>query len=286
MGRIRTGAALAAVILPLAACGGGGGDDDGGSTRPEIALKGASYATAEFLPALNPTEGGDGGRFRSVIFVDDGVAEFLGREQSSSGGTTVFRADDGSVAFVTALPGFESAGLIRIEYAQTGLVTEGVIGRFTTDARMATASGSAVYQGGPGTAEVRVERTGILQSFDLTRGSTTVTVDFGTRAVDATLDFRGTPSGSVAQVDRVEIGGMRISGNRFSGGALNAFKGASTTPNPTFSVSSGNLASSGIFAGWNDTTGAVAGGNLPAEVAGAFVANAGSTVLKGRYVAD
>jgi hypothetical protein len=286
MDRFRTGAACAALILPLAACGGG----SGGTDTPPVTLKGVSYERFVTLPTLNQTEGSDGGDFQNVIFVDEGFAEFLGTRAGTAGSTTEFRATDGSVALVTALPGFESTRLIRIIYQQNGVttaVTEGVIGRFTNEALMATARGSATYRGGAGTAEVRVERSGGGQSFDLTGGSTIVAVDFGTRRVDATLDFRGTASGSLptAVVDLIEIDGMTVIGNRFSGGALSSSKGTNP-PDPAFSVTSSALQSSGIFAGWNDTTGAVAGGNRPAEVAGAFVANAGVNVLTGRYLAD
>ena len=60
---------------------------------------------------MNHTEGDDG---LDVIYVDEGAMEFLGTQASSAGGTTEFRASDGSVALVTALPGFESTRLIRI----------------------------------------------------------------------------------------------------------------------------------------------------------------------------
>jgi hypothetical protein len=55
---------------------------------------------------------------------------------------------------------------------------------------------------------------------------------------------------------------------------------------PSLSVPASNLSSSGVFAGFNDATGNVRGGNLPAEVGGAFVANAGVNTLTGRYLAD
>jgi hypothetical protein len=51
-------------------------------------------------------------------------------------------------------------------------------------------------------------------------------------------------------------------------------------------VPASNLSSSGVFAGFNDAPGNVRGGNLPAEVGGAFVANAGVNTLTGRYLAD
>ena len=276
MAGFRTGVACVALSLPLAACGGGGG-----SGTPPIALKGASYDRTVFRPELTTTEGGDGPR---VIFVDEGARSFLGNQV---GGTNAFQAEDGSVAFIASPPGYESTRFIRIEYgASRTPVSEGILGRFTTESLMAGARGTATYVGGTNTSEVRVARIGGGSSFDLSGGSTRVVANFDAGQVDATLDFRTSASAVSAPVDRVEIRGMSIAGNRFSGGALNSFKGTDPAPVAAFSVSAGNLASSGVFAGWNDATGAVAGGNRPAEVGGAFVADAGVNVLTGRYLAD
>lgn len=278
MVRVLGGVACAVLVSSLAACGGGG------SGRPPTALAGVSYDRFASAPgaALNLTEGGDG---PGVIYVTEGTLDFLGRQIPRS---NAYQADDGSVAQLAAPPGFESTRFIRIEYGPNGSpVTEGVLGRFTTDALMATASGSAVYRGGENTSDLRILRNA-GESFDLDRGRTVVVVDFGTRTVDATLDFRGTPAAArpVAVVDRIEVRGMTIDGNRFSGGVLSSFKGSDPTPVPGFSASGPNLASAGVFAGWNDATGAVAGGNRPAEVGGAFVGNTGENLLKGRYLAD
>jgi hypothetical protein len=281
MGGFLKGAACAAIVLPLAACGGGGG----GSATPPIALKGVSYERFVALPALNETQGGEGGNFRSVLYVEgEPAGAFLGRQVP---GTTQFQAEDGSVALVEALPDFESTRFIRIVRQANGTAmapTEGVIGRFTSEALMATASGSAIYVGGPGTQDVRATTAAGAQLFDLSGGNTIVVVDFDSRRVNVALDFRGTAVGLTEDVNQIAILGMTISGNRFSGGELTSLK--NDAPVAGFSASGANLASSGVFAGWNDRTGNVAGGNRPAEVAGAFVANTGPNVLTGRYLAD
>jgi hypothetical protein len=231
------------------------------------------------------TEGGAGQAIGGVVFVDDGVFEFLGREvRRLDQFTTEFRSDDGAVALVTAPPGYEDTRLIRLRYSQGGInyVSEGIIGRFTSDARMALASGTATYVGA-GTGQVRGD-SAFGQTFDLIRGNTTVEVDFSGRAVSTQLDFRGTAAAVGAPIDTVRIDGMRISGNRFSGGTLSASKNG--TDQPGFSASGAALSSSGVFSGWNDATGNVQGGNRPGEVGGAFVATPGVRTLVGRYLAD
>jgi hypothetical protein len=283
--RVRTGAACAALTLTLAACGGGGDD---GTPTPPITLNGVSYAIpdADLSEAeLRRTRGGAGADIGTVIYVDDGTFEFLGdQSRRLDPFTTEFSDGEGAVALVTALPGYEDTRLIRQEFEQDGVlyISEGVIGRFTSDARMAVAGGSATYFGGA-TALVRGE-TGAGDRITLTNGDVSVAVDFASGRVNTTLDFRATPSAVGAPVDRIRIDGMQIDGNRFSGGTLTATKGGSNVP--AYGASGSDLSSSGAFAGWNDATGAVAGGNRPAEVGGAFVATPGVRTLMGRYVAD
>jgi hypothetical protein len=75
---------------------------------------------------------------------------------------------------------------------------------------------------------------------------------------------------------------MAISGNRFGGGSLTSTQGGTVRP----AYSTPTPSSSGVFAGFNDATGAVRGGNRPAEVGGAFTADLGAAALTGRYLAD
>jgi hypothetical protein len=274
-----TGAACAAMSLALAACG--GGTDN---LRPPITLSGVTYAVPDSdlsRADLRETEGGTGSvNFGSVIYVDDGTLEFLGT-QTAAGVTSQFTADDGSVAFVTALPGFEETRLISQQFTQDGerYFSQGILGRFTSETRMATAEGEATYLG-VGTAQVQVDGP---STFDLLGGNSAVTVDFGAGRVSATLDFSGTAAGTVGDIDRVDISGMSIDGNRFSGGRLTSSKDGATVGAYSDPAA---LSSSGIFAGWNDATGNVRDRSLPAEVGGAFVADIGEGSMTGRYLAD
>lgn len=286
-GRFWTGMACAVSVLALTACSSGGG---GSSSKPPTTLRGATYVLPNGSVAqaqLRRTVGGSGANINDVVFVDDGVFEFLGKRTAQLDAiTTEFTADNGEVAIVTAPPGYEDTRLVRMQFAQGGVnyVSEGVLGRFTSEARMATlTSGTATYIGN-GTAQVRGDRGFGGGTFDLIGGNARVDVDFGSRTVNTTLDFRNTAASVAAPVDVLQINGQTISGNRFGGGTLVSTKtgvagvvGAYTTP---------NISSSGVFAGWNDTTGSVRGGNRPAEVGGSFVANPGVATVSGRYLAD
>jgi hypothetical protein len=283
MGMFWMRAACATSLLALVACGGGGG---GGDSRPPQTLKGASYAIpggSLSQAQLRRTDGGSGANIGDVVFVDDGVFEFLGRRTRQLDSiTTEFQDEDGNTAIVTAPPGYEHSRLLRQVFTQGGTtyVSEGVIGRFTSDAEMRLASGEATYVG-IGTAQVRGDR-GFGSTFDLSGGNAVVEVDFGDGTVNTTLDFGSTASAVNAPIDAVQINGMRISGNRFGGGTLTSTQGGQ----PRAAYSTPTPSSSGVFAGFNDATGAVRGGNRPAEVGGAFVAELGAATLLGRYVAD
>jgi hypothetical protein len=284
MGRFWTRALGAVSVLALAACSSGGGGS--GDSRPPTTLKGATYAIpgGELSRAeLRRTEGGSGTNINDVVYVDDGVFEFLGRRTAQLDAiTTEFTDDSGATAIVTAPPGYEDSRLIRMQFADGGVsyVSEGVLGRFTSEARMGTAAGTATYIG-DGTVQVRGDR-GFNDTFDLIGGDARVDVNFGSRTVNTTLDFRGTAGSVNAPIDVLTINGQTISGNRFGGGTLISGKGG----NQVAAYSTSNVSSSGVFAGWNDATGNVRGGNLPAEVGGSFVAAPGVATVTGRYLAD
>ena len=82
--------------------------------------------------------------------------------------------------------------------------------------------------------------------------------------------------------DEVRIDGMTITRGRFGGGTLVVLKSGT----PTGDFSGGDFRSSGIFAGWNDSNGTAAGGDIPAELGGAFLAATTDGTVAGRYVAD
>ncbi len=281
-GRFWTGMACAVSVLALAACSSGGGGD--ANRRPPITLKGASYDRFVSNPQLREIEGGSGS---GVIFLDDGVIKFLGKQRETNGSTTTFVSDNGALARVTSLPGYENLRLLRVEAVRNGspVATEGIVGTFTSERRMGQASGFATYSGaGRSVAVARLDGpSGFVLEGEGTK--TSVVVLFGpSGSVAATLDFSQTAGSLNAPIDTIQISGMRIEGNRFRGGILSASKGS--LPEPSFAASGATLASSGVFSGWNDGNGTVSGGNRPGEVGGAFVANTAAGTLTGYYLAD
>ncbi len=282
-GALRALAAVASVAL-LSACGG-----SGSTGTPPITLKGATFwAPASDLTqaAIRNVEGGSGANFGSVIYIDDGLAEFLqAQTQSSADGTLFFQVDANNFAIVGTPDGaspsqYSDMRFLRLVYSSGGeiYVQDGVLGRFTSDANMALASGQATYTG-QSTAEVLARpRSG--SNFDLLQGDTVATVDFDAKTVEILLsNFRPSPD---ATFDAVRVSGMTISGNRFGGGTFTALAGGT----PTGDFSGGDFQSSGVFAGWNDSNGTAAGGDTPAELGGAFLASTTDGIAAGRYVAD
>ena len=287
MGRFWARAAGGVSVLALGACSSSGGGS-GGDSRPPTTLNGATYA----IPGgnlsqaqLRQTQGGSGANINDVVFVDDGVFEFLGRRTAQLDAiTTQFTDENGAIAIVTAPPGYEDSPAdpgCSSPTAASPTSRKACLGRFTSEARMGTATGTATYIGN-GTAQVRGDK-GLSDTFDLIGGNARVDVNFASRTVSTTLDFRNTAGSVSAPIDVLQINGQTISGNRFGGGTLTSTKTGVGIVN---AYTTSNIASSGVFAGWNDATGNVQGGNRPAEVGGSFVATPGVATVTGRYLAD
>jgi len=275
----------AASLAGLAACGGGGGS----SGAPPVTLKGASFWTPSSdldQAALRNIEGGSGGNFGSVIYIDDGFAQFL-QEQTQSGpdGTNFFQQDGDNFAIVSTPDGqspsqYSDIRFLRLVYVRGGelFVQDGILGRFTSDTRMALASGTATFTG-VDSSEV-LTRPSSGPTFDLLRGDVVAVADFDGGRVNVTLsDFAPSPN---ATFDEVRVNNMTISGSSFRGGSLVVLQSGQ----PTGDFSGGDFQSSGLFAGWNDSNGTAAGGNIPAELGGAFLAATTDGTVVGRYAAD
>lgn len=280
-------ATLAAIVVAsvLAGCGGGGGS----TGTPPITLKGATFWRPQSdlsQAAIRNVEGGSGANFGSVIYIDDGLADFLQQQtQSSPDGTLSFQLDANNFAIVAAPDGaspsqYSDMRLLRLVYSTNGVIyiQDGVLGRFTSDANMALASGQATYTGLLTANIIAQPNSG--NEFFLNFGDTVATVDFAGKTVDVLLsNFQPSPD---ATFDSAQITGMTISGNRFSGGTFTALAGGT----PTGDFTGDDFRSSGVFAGWNDSNGTAAGGDRPAELGGAFLAATTDGIVAGRYVAD
>ena len=267
MGR-RLVMAAGAAALALAGCGGSGGGGtppvtDGGAT---VVVPAGDVARA----ALLDIEGNTG---TNALFIREGTLSIVLPETSeSSVFTRVFRSRDGRiVARLTTPAGLSALGFLRLEYQRGSetLVSQSVFGRATGVSDMPVA-GTATFRGND-FAQLRLEKgTG---GADLS-GDAIVTADFGAGTVRAVLDFSDPNNASAfgEPINVVDISGMTIAGNRFSGGTLTSRSGTTAVPeysNPT------SLASSGLF-----------GGAGAAEAGGVFLARfPGDRLMTGRYLA-
>lgn len=264
-------AALAA-IGALAGCSGGSG-----SGGVPITLQGATIwqeVGDDSTQVLRQIEGGDGGNFSGVIFVDDGFLQFLQEQTGSGGGETVFFRDAANQARLF-LPGtagsgeYESTRFLNLRYQVGNRVYNqfGYIGRVTVPGDMALASGTATYTG-TGTVDVFISSpTGSTDAYG--DGNAAITADFDGRTVDVVMNGGGRNANWIGRTyDEFAISDMTISGNTFSGGTFSARK--SGTEVATFP---GDFQATGFFAGFNDGNGAVGSGDLPGEAAGAFRAD-------------
>jgi hypothetical protein len=283
----RRGSAFVAVLCMLSACSGGGS----GTGGVPITLQGATIwensgdASSQVVRAI---EGGDGGDFRGVIFVDDGFLEFLQQETGAGGGEVVFFRDAQNQARLfepsaTGSDDYENIRLISLRYS---VGTEsyqqiGYIGRATPLAEMALATGSATYVG-TGTVDVIVNpQAGGTLSFP--SGNAAVTADFGASSVDVVMNRPGQANWDQQRYDEFRITGMVIDGNTFSGGTFSARKNGATLPD----FGTGDFQATGFFAGFNDGSGTVGSGDVPGETAGAFRADsAADGVAFGYFAAD
>jgi hypothetical protein len=265
MGR-RMAIAAGAAALALGGCGG----SSGGGTPPitdrgaTIVVPASDVARAELLEIQGNTGA-------NALYVQEGALKLLLPETAESGVfTRVFRSRDGSiVARLTTPAGLSDLGFLRLEYSRGGetFVSQSVFGRATSLPQMPV-TGDATYRGSD-FAQLRLE-TG-AGGADLS-GDAIITADFGAGRVQAVLDFRDDASAFGEPIDLVDISGMVIAGNQFSGGTLTSRKGTLDVPefsNPT------TLDSSGLF-----------GGPGAAEAGGVFLARfPGDRLLTGRYLA-
>lgn len=182
----------------------------------------------------------------------------------------------GEYEFVKAVTGNYVLGLTPILY-------DGYVG-LVTDVSAIPVGGIATYTGD---ASGGLDTGGLLPENLL--GSVELTADFGGGTVDMTVDFNMATDGA----DWIEVTGMTIDGNAFSGGDLAIFEydAIPAENNLTASNVLGDNAShqaTGVFFGVDEAL-ALAGvgtGTGPDEVAGAVVATGSDAELFFTYVAD
>jgi hypothetical protein len=132
--------------------------------------------------------------------------------------------------------------------------------------------GTATYTGMGGVGLVRGGTT-----LDSSTNTATVTADFAAARVDVDMPGFTGDAATAGNFDRIQINGMAISGNRFTGGTLVATRsGNPVTPIGTVTSQSAQ----GAFFGSDLTNG------TPDEVGGLYIANGSTGTLTGAFVAD
>ncbi len=271
--------------LSISACGGG----DGGTAPP---AGGPSYETLTSTAPLTSRLGGAALRWNMTTGVRE-IVTTLGTVFHETGRTfstdaTYFFTDpdgfdasgtledgNGSVASTDALTGgrdYAASYTHTFTHQGEGYMSVGVSG-IITESEDVPMTGRAIYRGeaigGFGDA-------GGVNSFN--RGTSEVTADFAAGTVDVTMTGFRTESGAsnrASRIDTIQVTGMTIQENRFSGGDLRlTLNGASVDPVPNPRPHQAQ----GVFYGHD--------GTAPDEVGGAVLLRGDGSFLAGGFIAD
>ena len=284
------------VCLALSACGGTTSGPPSGATYDPIGniLSGGGAGTAEgtvdLIGASLRTNGTSG---KVDMVTVSGEIDF------DTGRVSI---DDGTYALIDA-DGGDSSGVITDGKAT--IATKGALGLtgsydFVFAIENNYTSGSTSYDSsgfvgietqiedmpGSGTASFKGEAVAVLtqgsSGANFTDGASEFTADFKGKTVDVVMDGftvsdLTTGLSASAPVDRIEITGMAISGNRFSDGTLKTTLGGSNV-NLTGTVST--TSSEGAFFGYDDETSA------PDEIGVSVISTGADGILAATAVAD
>lgn len=294
---VRSGAALGALAL-LSACGGGtGAAVPGGGAQPggivgnpsgsgsyqdanstanvtSNLLGGALVArTGSGVIEISPVSGSINSATDATRIVDNNYVFFDPDGENASGSLTDGTGANAAVNTLSA--GYNYSAFYIINYTASGAPTQadGAIGIATDPGDMPN-SATATYQGD-------VLGGYVMGSTAVEFGGTaSVTADFAAGRVDANISPTGfkTPFGApvAGAIDNLQMNGMGISGNRFSGGTLSTSKSGS----PVSLTGAGTVnSSSGAFFGYDAATG------QPAEIGGAVGAAGASGSVGAVFIA-
>jgi len=274
-----------ALVGLLSACGGGGGSGgsggggQGGNPGGPVSLTKA----AQPITASGGATQLIGVHVTNQLQSRDGDLSTVAGQEAASGR---LRLNDGSLFFDSS-SGFNAAGIAsdgaNFVAVQNDAFGDSVIYRGREDgtnifigiygkelpASSMPNSNTFTYAG---VAELNVLIGS--ENFDLDTGDASVTANFATNRVDATLDSFLRPSG--VPVDEIRLRNMTINGNRFDGGTIRLMLNGSTVT-PTGGDTSG--AAAGVFLG------NLVGG-FPDEVGGAFIIRGDDGAVSGAFAAD
>ena len=208
--------------------------------------------------------------------INDPDAGIIAQRTSGSPTGLVSVSDESGYEFVKTVQGNTQVNI-------TPYILDGHVG-FVTDASVVPSSGSASYSGN---ARGAID-TG-TQPYNPILGIVNMTANFGSGNVDMVVDFAANGDG----VGLVEVTGMTINGNTFSGGDLEIFT-YTAIPAQANKVPSGVLGSgrahqaTGVFFGVDAALALNGGGTTvgPDELAGAVVAAGSDAQVFFTYAAD
>lgn len=189
---------------------------------------------------------------------------------SDAGGSLVERTDVYAGTYEYVMPVTFSYVAAGVAYTTTGFAG------ITTNAADVPVSGSATYNGDAVGSVVTTS-----DYFDLASGISTIVVNFGASEVDVTLNgFTATDAlgaAATASLDTIQITGMTIAGNTFTGGTLETLLNSATVD---ITGTNTSTSSEGMFFGWDDA------GAVPDEVAGVSVTVGDDGILQFFFVGD
>lgn len=282
-------------VLLLALPGGCGGSANGGPD-PWTGPAADYYQSLDSTSAATNGFGGVGRRSNNDNDTID-VAQSSGSLEHSTGSLTVGDsnytmidpngfsggiASDGAGGTLSEMTGlysgtYEYVMPVTFSYTASGIAytTIGFAG-IVTEASHVPISGTATYTG---------EAVGSIVAtsgfYDLASGISSIYVDFGASLIDVTLNgFTATDAlgaAATAPLDTIQITGMTIAGNSFTGGALEALLSSSTVD---ITGANTSTSSEGLFFGWDSI------GIVPDEVAGVSVTVGNEGKMLFSFVSD
>ena len=292
---LTTRLAPASSILALTVLAGCGGDGGGGSTT-WVAPAAGYYQPLDSTSATSNDFGGVGTQTNdanstiAVTTASGTITHDTGALNYNDGAYNLVDPDgfsgnlatDGAGGTLSKTTGqyagtYQYVMPVTFSYTVSGVAytTQGFAG-ISTEAAHVPVSGAATYNG---------EATGTIAAtsgfYELAGGISAISVDFGAGTAGVTLngfsatDAAGAPA--TASLDTVQITGMTIAGNTFTGGTLATLlsgvpvdiTGTNTTVN-----------SQGMFFGWDSAT------DIPDEVGGVSVAVGDDGILLFSFVAN
>lgn len=250
-------------MLILTACGGGGAANAPQTQSPPPA---GTYVSIDSRTGTSTALAGDGVYVSSAAPADVEATTISGTRQNSTDDATLsIKGTD--VRLLSGigdnLGSYEYVNIVNVRTLTPPSVQYvGTVGAVTSTTDVPT-QGMATYAG-----EATLSSTGGSDE----DGKVTVAANFGAGTVDTTVNSAGDPN-----FDEINVSGMQISGNSFSGGTMvTSLNGASVD----VTGSNTDVISTGHFYGYDHSL------NVPDEVGGVILAKGDDGAIAVIYRAD